>query len=139
MMKKNGLSFMIELLIMLVIFIILINVSVVVYASARNTSQKARHLSDAVILASNGAEVFIASEDENEIIRILNQNDNHKNNDALEFSYNDDLEPQADGRMVMKIDRTENDGFVHGKITIFYGNEVIYELETGRAQKGGRQ
>ena len=121
MMKKNGLSFMIELLIMLVIFIILINVSVVVYASARNTSQKARHLSDAVILASNGAEVFI------------------KNNDALEFSYNDDLEPQADGRMVMKIDRTENDGFVHGKITIFYDNEVIYELETGRAQKGGRQ
>ena len=138
-MKKNNLSFMVELLIMLAIIIVMINVLVGVYASSRKTSAEAKHLSDAVILASNGAEVFIATDSDEEMAKVLNQNDNVKNDDGLSVYYNDKLEPDPDGRMMMKITREEKDGFAHCSITITYGGEAVYELETGRVQRGGEQ
>jgi hypothetical protein len=138
-MKKNNLSFMVELLIMLAIFIVLINVLVGVYAISRKTSADAKHLSDAVILASNGAEVFIATDSDEEMMKILNQNDNVKNEDGLVICYNDKLEPDPDGRMMMKIERQSEDDFVHAHISVTYDDKLIYELETGRVQKGGGQ
>ena len=138
-MKKNNLSFMVELLIMLAIFIVLINVLVGVYALSRKTSADAKHLSDAVILASNGAEVFMATDSEQEMIDILNQNNNVRNDEGLTVYYNDKLEPDPFGRMVMKIERQSEDGFVHGHITVTYDDELVYELKTGRIERGGKQ
>ena len=71
--------------------------------------------------------------------KVLNQNDNVKNDDGLSVYYNDKLEPDPDGRMMMKITREEKDGFAHCSITITYDGETVYELETGRVQRGGEQ
>ncbi|MBQ6149302.1 MAG: hypothetical protein IJI83_07165 [Oscillospiraceae bacterium] len=138
-MKKGNMTFAVELMVMLVVFIAVIEVTVAVYAKARSLSLDARHLSDATILASNGAEVFLAADSDEEIIEILNRNNNVTADKSISITYDDDLKPDPEGRMRMEIERqTEND-FVKGQITVFYDDKQIYDLHTGYVLNGGGQ
>ena len=121
---------------MLVISVLVISVCAAAFSKSGTYSRNAKRLSDAVTLAASGAEVFLAAQTQEEMLSILNEADNASAGEADEITarYNDNLEPAADGNMEMVIDWDESDGFAHGTITVYYGNEKIYDLETGAAK-----
>ena len=134
--KKRDLSFRVEVMIMLAVFIVVISVLTRLFALAETESRKARHLSDAVILAANGAEVFMAAEDDEEIYAILNEAGNAAG--PLAFSYSAQREPQAEGPFCLQLQTSEKDGFREALLQVSYEGETIYELTTGRVSGGGQ-
>jgi len=138
-MKKFGnLGLMIEIMGMLIFFIVLIQILTGVFARSEAESIKAKRLSKAVILASNSAEVFMSSDSLEQMFEILNQSDNARLNEKLEITYDEQLKPDADGKMLVEIIPQEEEDFIHVQISILYDGELIYELQTGH-RKGENQ
>ena len=137
--EKKDLGFRIEMILMLVIFIGVILVLTRVFSLAELQSRRADHLTDAVILASNGAEVFRSAEDEEEICAILNENGNAVKEDKVRVYYNDELHPESSGSYCLEIGSEKEDGFINAEIAVYYQDELIYELNTGKTDEEGRQ
>jgi len=137
--QGRNISFYIEIVLMLIISVLAISILANAFSKSDLSSRKAKQLSDAVTLAASGAEVFLASSSENDVLKTLNE----ENNASLEgsditASYNDDLQPDANGKMKMTIHWDDAGEFVNGTVTVFYGSEQIYDLETGFSKEGGR-
>ena len=133
-MKKNK-SFMIELLTMLVVFVFVILVMSRVYARSLAEAQEAKRLNDAVILASNAAEVFLSVDENEEIRDILNEKDNAMLEEDVIAYYDDDLRPDRNGKMKVVIHSEEKDDFIYGTINVYYEDREVYELKTGYLSK----
>ena len=160
---------------MLIISVLAISVLANAFSKSDLNSRKAKQLSDAVTLAASGAEVFLASESEEDVLKTLNEADNAffgttkdsaanattnaANSDSvatnstagsdatatnttansdITATYNDDLQPDANGKMKMTLHWDDAGDFVNGTVTVFYGDEKIYDLETGFSKEGGR-
>lgn len=154
--QGRNLSFYIELVVMLVISVLVITVAAAAFARSDIHSRDAKRLSDAVTLAASGAECFLAADNSDDLLDMLNEADNaysvspssdqEKADSAEPFdmvfaAYNDDLEPSSDGNMKMAITWMEQDGFATATVTVSYKDSEIYSLETGAAKKaegGGR-
>ena len=163
--QGRNISFYIEIVLMLIISVLAISILANAFSKSDLNSRKAKQLSDAVTLAASGAEVFLASESEEDVLKTLNEADNAffgtsnktaanpasgaANNGSAATSsaaangditatYNDDLQPDANGKMKMTIHWDEAGDFVNGTVTVFYGEEKIYDLETGFSKEGGR-
>lgn len=137
--QGRNISFYIEIVLMLIISVLAISILANAFSKSDLGSRKAKQLSDAVTLAASGAEVFLASSSEEDVLKNLNE----ENNATLEAeditaTYNDDLQPDANGKMKMTIHWDDAGDFVNGTVTVFYGNEKIYDLETGFSKEGGR-
>ena len=132
-MRKNY-GFMLEMVIMLALFVSMIVVMSGIYARSLAESQRAKHLNDAVILASNGAEVFLAGNDETEFAKIFDSVDEVKDEEVT-VRFNDDLEPTENGKMKLTVKYRDEADFVYGHFEVFYEDELIYELNTGHALK----
>lgn len=133
-MKKNK-SFMIELLAMLVVFVFVILVMSKVYARSLAEAQEAKRLNDAVILASNAAEVFLSEEEEEKIRDVLNERNNATIEEDVIAYYNDDLQPDANGKMKVVIHSEKKDDFIYGTIRVYYEDREVYEIRTGYLSK----
>lgn len=133
-MKKNK-SFMIELLAMLVVFVFVILVMSRVYARSLAEAQEAKRLNDAVILASNAAEVFLSEEEEEKIRDVLNERNNATIEEDVIAYYNDDLQPDANGKMKVVIHSEKKDDFIYGTIRVYYEDREVYEIRTGYLSK----
>ena len=133
-MKKNK-SFMIELLAMLVVFVFVILVMSRVYARSLAEAQEAKRLNDAVILASNAAEVFLSEEEEEKIRDVLNERNNATIEEDVIAFYNDDLQPDANGKMKVVIHSEKKDDFIYGTIRVYYEDREVYEIRTGYLSK----
>ena len=124
---------------MLIISVLAISVLANAFSKSDLNSRKAKQLSDAVTLAASGAEVFLASESEEDVLKTLNEKDNAlAAGSDITATYNDDLQPDAKGKMKMTIHWDDAGDFVNGTVTVFYGEEKIYDLETGFSKEGGR-
>lgn len=134
--KFRNLSFGLQIILMLLTVVLSISVMVRAFVSAKVRSDEARILSDAITLASNGAEVFRSSLDENEIYRALNENNNAILADEIIVLYNEDLEPDQNGNLVMAIALNEEKDFTKAEIKVYYYDKEVYSLSTG--MKGGR-
>ncbi|MBQ5804514.1 MAG: hypothetical protein IIW22_01915 [Erysipelotrichaceae bacterium] len=132
-MKKNY-GFMLEMVIMLALFVSMIVVMSGIYARSLAESQRGKHLNDAVVLASNGAEVFLAGNDEEEFGEIFGSVDEVKDEEVT-VRFDDDLEPAENGKMKLTVKYREEPDFVYGHFEVFYEEELIYELDTGYALK----
>ena len=130
--KKSSLNLGIEIVAILAVFIMSISILSKAFVSARTKSVDAAVLSDAVTLASNGADVFLSCVDEEEICRILNENGNAQLRDKVSVCYDNDLKADASGAFRMDIITEENDGFVDARIIVYHHDELIYEITTGR-------
>ena len=133
-MKKNK-SFMIELLAMLVVFVFVILVMSRVYARSLAEAQEAKRLNDAVILASNAAEVFLSEDEEEKIRDVLNERNNATIEEDVIAYYNDDLQPDANGKMKVVIHSEKKDDFIYGTIRVYYEDREVYEIRTGYLSK----
>lgn len=132
-MRKNY-GFMLEMVIMLAMFVTMIVVMSGIYARSLAESQRAKHLNNAVILASNGAEVFLAGNDEKEFAEIFGSVDEVKD-EKVTVRFDEDLEPAENGKMKLTVKYQEEPDFVYGHFEVFYEEELIYELDTGYARK----
>ena len=137
--QGRNISFYIEIVLMLIISVLAISVLANAFSKSDLKSRKAKQLSDAVTLAASGAEVFLASESEEDVLKTLNEKDNAlAAGSDITATYNDDLQPDAKGKMKMTIHWDDAGDFVNGTVTVFYGEEKIYDLETGFSKEGGR-
>ena len=138
-MKTRELSFLIELLTMAIVFIFVIMILSRIYAHSLSKAQEAGRLNDAVILASNAAEVFLASDDPEEIRDTLNEENNAvlNGNDVLS-AYDEELKADPNGKMKVEIHSDPKDDFVYGTIRVYYEEELLYELQTGYLKKEAR-
>ncbi len=137
--QGRNISFYIEIVLMLIISVLAISVLANAFSKSDLNSRKAKQLSDAVTLAASGAEVFLASESEEDVLKTLNEKDNAlAAGSDITATYNDDLQPDAKGKMKMTIHWDDAGDFVNGTVTVFYGEEKIYDLETGFSKEGGR-
>ena len=123
-----------EIIVILAVFILAISVLTKAFVLAEQRSSKAAVLSDAVSLASNCADVFLASKDDEEIYRILNESDNAEKGEDLKVFYDEDLKASKQGKFTVILHEEEKDGFITADISVFYADELIYEISTG---KGG--
>ena len=130
-MKRNNRTFMIELLAMLVVFVFVILVMSRVYARSLAQAQEAKRLNDAVVLASNAAEVFLSAQEEEEIRDILNEKDNAVYEEDVIAYYNEDLMPDRSGKMKVVIHSEKKNDFIYGTIRVYYEDREVYELQTG--------
>ena len=117
---------------MLAVFIMSISILSKAFVTAREKSLEAARLSDAVSLASNGADVFLSCRDDKEIYEILNENGNAVLGDDVSAWYGDDLRPEKGGKFRMDILSKENGDFIDADIMVYYDDVKIYEISTGR-------
>ncbi|MBR2802671.1 MAG: hypothetical protein IKE21_08850 [Erysipelotrichaceae bacterium] len=138
--KKRDLGFRIEVIVMLVVFVAVIGTLTRLYAQADLESRRAAHLSDAVILTANGAEVFMAAEDDEELLRILDEANNaeKKADHLLEARYAEDCTPAAGGDFCLQIETKDSADFREVTFRVSYQGEEIYELTTGKVRGGER-
>ena len=131
--QKQNFGFYMETIIMLLVFMVAIPNIVRVFTASYGTSRNAERLTDAVILASNGAELVLASHSPEEIMTVLEDAGPKLEDTVITAHFDDNLEMSKDGPIEMKIDWQETEAdFAHTVITISYSGKELYELETGR-------
>ncbi|MBR5114016.1 MAG: hypothetical protein IK101_01830 [Oscillospiraceae bacterium] len=140
-MKRHQLtSFYLEALLLVVIFVAMILVLTGVFGAARVESTQARHLTQAVTLASNAAEAVSSSKDLSQTAELLDEGGNVRTSDGrLEAYYQADCSPCTDGRgdLVLTVSwepSPEDPSLVTSRIEVFSSNEnkPVYTLETAR-------
>ena len=137
-MKKNGpiTAFYLETLLLIVVFIGIILVLTQVFGLSRTQSREARRLTDAVILAQNGAEA-VSAKSPQEAAALLAQETGTwgtavKGNGFL-VRFDRSLRPDPEGNYTVLVSwDDEGDGFVRSQINVFYGAErnPLYTLGT---------
>ena len=132
-MKKDH-GFLVEMIVMLAVLVGLISVMSYVYAGSLSLSRKAKQLNDAIILASNGAEVFLAGNDEKEFAAVFGTADANEDGE-VSVCFNDELDPDEDGRMKMVLQYRDDRDMTYGHISVYYDEQLVYELDTGRYTK----
>lgn len=144
--KRHITSFYMETLLLIAVFIAVILVLTQVFGMGRSESSEARLLTGAVTLAQNAAEAISASENEQELVQLLNENGNAAlANGVVEAWYTPDMQPDADGDLSLEItwipEVRENGTLVSSDITVKYrgADEPIYELETAVYLRGAGQ
>ena len=128
--RKNNLG--LEIVAILAVFIMSISILSKAFVSARSKSVDASRLSDAVTLASNGADVFLSCEDDRQIYEIFNENGNAKLGDDVTAYFDDDLKADPDGTFRMDILTKENGDFIDADIVIYYRDVELYRINTGK-------
>ncbi len=139
-MKQNRhFSFYMEVMIMLVVFIaVIVNLSRV-FTLSRRQSWQARQLSDAVILASSGAEICASCRSEEELLELLQDAGAKRSDAGITASFNDRFEMDPSGEMIMEIGwLPEGEKFVETPISISCNGTEIYTLNTGHYLGGGQ-
>ena len=137
--QKRNTGFYIEAILLLLVFVFVIRILVMVNAVSHNVSKDAQRLSDGVILASNGAELVLASESADELMELLKDGNPRRENSVITAHFDDTLEMNPNGSLELAIDWQETgDDFVHAVITVSEQGHEIYTLTTGTYLEGGR-
>jgi len=137
--RKRNTGFYIEAILLLLAFIFVIRTLVQVNAVSHNVSEDARRLTDGVILASNGAELVLASDSPEELMELLKEGSPERENSVITVHFDDTLEMNPNGSLELVIDWQETgDDFVHAVITVSEQGHEIYTLTTGTYLEGGR-
>ena len=132
-------AFYIEALLLIAVFIGVIMLLTGVFAQAKLESSRAKHLTDAVTLAQNGAEAFAAAKVPDDIFALLNENGNglqieQGETPCYRFRYNSDLEPDPSGCYWMTVPwLPESGSLVKSLIQVYFEGqeEAVYTLLTG--------
>lgn len=131
--RRQGTAFYIEVIVMLLVFMIVIQTLVRVFASSRRSAFEAERLSDAVTLASNCAEIVLASDSAEEVAEVLQDAGAKGNETVISARFDDNLEMNPEGKMEVLIDwQKKEEDFSHAVITVSYSGEQLYELTTGK-------
>ena len=98
-------AFYIETVLMVIIFVLIILVMSRVLGLAKLQSADSDQMTNAVCLAQNAAEAVAASDSEEELLKLLNEDGNAQLTDEreggqaiLQAGYDQDMKPEKDGR-----------------------------------------
>ena len=121
-MKRHGTAFYIETLLLIVAFVAIILVTTQVFGGARAKSAKARHLTQAVILAENAAEAVSVSGSLEDVQSLLEKDGTVQIEGNVLTLWKDEYQ----------IDITwEPEGaLVSSAITVLWNDNEIYKIET---------
>ena len=133
MMKRDSRNLGIEIIVILVAFIFSILILSRFFVNAKNRSLEAAHLSDAVTLASNCADVFLATKDLEELNKVLADNNGNIKGKTLTVCFDENLRPAKEGAYQAKITLSEENEFAKAQIDMFYLDGMIYSIHTGRS------
>ncbi|MBO5555145.1 MAG: hypothetical protein J5941_06405 [Solobacterium sp.] len=137
--QKRNTGFYIEAILLLLVFVFVIRILVMVNAVSHNVSEDARRLTDGVILASNGAELVLASDSPEELMGLLKEGSPERENSVITVRFDDTLEMNPAGTKELVIDwQDASDDFVHAVITVYDQGREVYTLTTGGYLEGGR-
>lgn len=140
--RKSATAFYLETVIMIIIFVLIILVLTRAFGEAKLESTEAARLTNAVCLAQNAAEALEASDDENELMDLLNEAENASWNEgspvtSLRVFYDRDMNPSAEGDTWMDVtwepDERDAGTFVKSSITVYDSlhKEPVYHIDTG--------
>ena len=137
--RKRNTGFYIEAILLLLAFIFVIRTLVQVNAVSHNVSEDARRLTDGVILASNGAELVLASDSPEELMELLKEGSPERENSVITVHFDDTLEMNPAGTKELVIDWQETEAdFVHAVITVYHRGTEVYTLTTGSYLEGAK-
>ena len=137
--RERNTGFYLEAIVILLVFILVIHTLVRVYAGSRSASQDAQRLTDAVILASNGAELVLASDTPDKLMEFLKEGNPKQENSVITVHFDDTLELAPDGEHELVIDWQETEAdFVHAVITVYHRGTEVYTLTTGSYLEGAK-
>ena len=122
----------IEIIMILSAFICCLLVLSKAFVSARVKSGQASVLSDAVTLASDCADVFLACEDEDRILKVLGEGAKFSGDRQIIAYFGDDLKANGQGPFKVVIDIDKENDFAIADITVSRNEEEIYSIQTGR-------
>lgn len=141
--KARNIALIVELLLLFVILLFVITTITKTFMASRNQSLYARHLTEAVCLAQEVAEVAAAAEDRAGAVRLL---------ESLEQT--EEVRDEADGigldmtfsgdegaeRYHVQMDWNEEDSFVQETIRVYFDgeNDPLYTLDTGDYKSQGK-
>ena len=139
--ERNGhiTAFYLETLLLIVVLIAMILVLTQVFGLAQRQSTQAQRLTDAVALAGNAAEAVSASDSEEELFQLLNENENAvrmKDPAGVTAAFGKTLQPDPAGSYHVEVswypEETQNGVMIHSVILVRFDNaeEPIYRLET---------
>ena len=139
--EKRSIVFITELLLLFVLLLVVISVIARISILNRSRGLDARHLTEAVILAEDTAEVISAAEDEEEaleLIRSMNVTESAEAEDGkilcvMRFTGEDDKTDEY--RLTVSLNEEERSrGTLRtGTIDVFFGKDAdaLYTLDTG--------
>jgi hypothetical protein len=137
--QRRNTGFYIEAILLLLAFVFVIRTLVLVNAVSHNVSVEAHHLNDGVLLASNGAELVLASDSPDELMELLKDGNPKRENSVITVHFDDTLEMNPAGTKELVIDwQDASDDFVHAVITVYDQGREVYTLTTGGYLEGGR-
>ena len=134
-MKKEDKNLGVEIIMILCVLIASILLLSKAFTLAASTSKKASRLSDAVTLASDCADVYLSSDTIQEVYAILNKENNATFSDRLSVFYDEDLKASFDGPFKVVIETNKQGNFETAQIAVFYKEEAVYTIETGKEVK----
>ena len=132
-------AFYVETLLLIVVFIGILLALTQVFGLARNESVRAKLLTNAVTLAQNGADAFMATGEEGALLALLDEGGNVQPLSGpygVVANYRADMTPCFDRnyRLQVHISWTEADGLLQGFVLVYDSgrDEVIYTLPIAR-------
>lgn len=144
--KTRNPVFIVELLLLFVILLLLITVITKTFMASRSQSLRAKHLSEAVVLAEEAAEVSNAAKDIDEAVQLFDGLDQVRSVNEeggtieLQMDFTSDDGSVDDYRVVIDIEEEKDDFSVYSAKTIdvYYGNvtDPVYTLTTGSYKTG---
>lgn len=131
--KRIGSSnlFLTELLLSILFFIVIVAVCLQVFAKADSLTDQSLELTQAVRLASDGAELFLAGEDTKAFSEVFTgEAGNYHCNYDRDFIKTQD---SSEYQMTMAVQKGEK--LDQATITVLHGDECLYELKVERLSK----
>lgn len=140
-MKRKGhiTAFYLETLLLILVFVAILLVLTSVFGMAKAQSSEAKLLTNAVTLAGNAAEAVSASDSEDTLLALLNENENAetmKDTAGVTARYDTEMRPDPDGKLRLDVtwlpERVEAGTMVRSVIMVYWANqpEPVYRLDT---------
>ena len=127
--------FYVECLLLILVFIVVMLALTRIFGLSRNESLQAELLTNAVTLAQNGADAFMAAADEDELLSFLNENGNARElseGSGVEADYLADMTPapERESRLQVRISWTRTGGMLQGLVLVndSQSGEAVYTL-----------
>lgn len=147
--ERTMTAFYLETVLMVIIFVLVIAILSQVFGLSRSESRQAEQLTNAVCLAQNAAEAAAASDSEEGLLQLLQENGNAKltekdGQSVLTAYYDADMQPMTEeaaaaDESALRLEATwvpkesATGSFVKSDIAVYAGSgqDPVYTLDTG--------
>ena len=152
--KTRNPAFIVELLLLFVILLLVIVVITRTFMAARSQSLSAKHLTEAVSLAENAAEISLSAADPEDayerLLKMVQVTNAEKEEDTVKLTVDFSNQDGENNHYLLEMnwaeETTQRGAFKNGEIRVYYlgsnenydqNDNLIYTLNTGEYVPGG--